>query len=50
MNTTKELEGAFSEYQRTRFGGWPFDRQGPVHARDRGRFASYPDGRLETGG
>ena len=47
MNTRAELQQAFVDYQRTRFGGWPWPSNGPVHARDEGRFAKHPDGRLE---
>jgi len=47
MNTRAELETAFRDYQRTQFGGWPFNADDPVHARDRGRFARHADGRVE---
>jgi hypothetical protein len=47
MNTRAELEQAFYDYQRTKFGGWPFPANDPVHARDRGRFARHADGRVE---
>lgn len=50
LNTAQELEAAFVEYQRTGFGGWPFDRPGPVHPRDQGRFARHPDGGVEYAG
>jgi redox-sensitive bicupin YhaK (pirin superfamily) len=48
MNTRAEIQDAFEEYQRTRFGGWPWDRPDPVHPRDSGRFARYADGSEET--
>jgi len=48
MNTRAELQQAFNDYQRTRFGGWPWSSDGPVHERDRGRFARHVDGRIET--
>ncbi|HSC89979.1 MAG TPA: pirin-like C-terminal cupin domain-containing protein [Polyangiaceae bacterium] len=47
MNTRQEIEAAFRDYQRTQFGGWPFDRADPVHPAERGRFARHADGRIE---
>jgi hypothetical protein len=47
MNTRAELQKAFEDYQRTRFGGWPWPADDPVHARDAGRFARHLDGRVE---
>ncbi|MDF3067709.1 MAG: Pirin family protein [Polyangiaceae bacterium] len=47
MNTRAEIEKAFQDYQRTRFGGWPWPADDPVHARDAGRFARHIDGRHE---
>ncbi|MEI7624058.1 MAG: pirin family protein [Actinomycetes bacterium] len=47
MNDDAGLRQAFVDYQRTGFGGWPWPTDGPVHERDRGRFAIHPDGRLE---
>jgi hypothetical protein len=47
MNTRAEIERAMSDYRRTRFGGWPFASDDPVHPRDEGRFAQHPDGRVE---
>lgn len=47
MNTRAEIEQAFSDYRRTRFGGWPWPKDGPVHPRDEGRFARHADGRVE---
>ncbi len=48
MNTRAEIQQAFTDYQRTRFGGWPWDDDAPVHGRERGRFAKHADGRVET--
>ncbi len=47
MNTREEIQRAFSDYQRTRFGGWPWQSDDPVHAREEGRFAKHADGRIE---
>jgi redox-sensitive bicupin YhaK (pirin superfamily) len=47
MNERVEIERAISDYRRTRFGGWPWPADGPVHPRDAGRFAKHADGRVE---
>lgn len=47
MNTQEELRQAFEEYRLTRFGGWPWPYPDHVHDKERGRFAKYPDGKLE---
>ncbi|MFN3202721.1 MAG: pirin family protein [Bradymonadia bacterium] len=50
MNTPNEIRQAFVDYQRTRFGGWPWPRPDPVHQREEGRFALHADGRVERKG
>ncbi len=48
MNSQQEIEQAFADYHRTRFGGWPWPDPAPVHGRERGRFAKYADGQTQT--
>jgi redox-sensitive bicupin YhaK (pirin superfamily) len=50
MNTEDEIRQAFADYQRTRFGGWPWKSDEPVHPRDQSRFARHIDGRFEQPG
>jgi redox-sensitive bicupin YhaK (pirin superfamily) len=47
MNTRAEVQQAFSDYQRTQFGGWPWPVSDPVHGSTEGRFARHADGRVE---
>lgn len=47
VNTPGEVRQAMLDYQRTGFGGWPWDADAPVHPRDEGRFALHADGRRE---
>jgi len=44
MNTKSEIEETYKEYRETRFGGWPWESDDPVHGREAARFARYPDG------
>jgi len=50
MTTRAEIQQAFIDYQRTKFGGWPWPSEAPVHGRDEGRFARHADGRVERAG
>ena len=47
MNTVEEIHQTIRDYQRTRFGGWPWQSDDPVHPRSKGRFAIHADGRKE---
>jgi hypothetical protein len=47
MNSSDEIRQAYADYQRTRFGGWPWPGDDPVHPREEGRFARHADGRIE---
>ena len=49
MNTQEEIQEAFEEYRKTKFGGWPWPNRNQVHDRDKGRFALHADGTEETG-
>ena len=44
MNTQSEIQQAMEEYRQTEFGGWPWPSHEHVHAREKSRFARYPDG------
>lgn len=44
MNNMTEIEQAFSNYRKTRFGGWPWPRIDMVHGNKRGRFAKFDNG------
>jgi len=48
MNTEAEIHKAFADYRATEFGGWPWERDDMVYAREKGRFAKYKDGSIET--
>jgi hypothetical protein len=47
MNRPTEIQQAIADYRRTEFGGWPWSSDGPVHDRERGRFAIHADGRVD---
>jgi quercetin 2,3-dioxygenase len=48
MNDRAGIEQAFRDYERTKFGGWPWESDAPTHPRDQQRFARHVDGRIET--
>mmetsp|Transcript_21574 Transcript_21574/g.28405 ORF Transcript_21574/g.28405 Transcript_21574/m.28405 type:complete len:376 (+) Transcript_21574:31-1158(+) len=39
MNTQQEIMMAFMDYQKTQFGGWPWERDDMVFPQNKGRFA-----------
>jgi redox-sensitive bicupin YhaK (pirin superfamily) len=47
MNSREEIYQAFSDFQRTEFGGWPWGPSDVVHPRQQGRFAQMADGTLQ---
>lgn len=48
MNSENEIRQAFSDYNKTQFGGWPWPKAEMVHGPEIRRFAKYPDGKVET--
>jgi redox-sensitive bicupin YhaK (pirin superfamily) len=44
-NSKEELQETMQEYQRTKFGGWPWASSDPVNDRSKGRFSKTPDGK-----
>ncbi len=48
MNEAAEIDRALENFRNTRFGGWPWRHQDPVHDRGEGRFAQFPDGMRVT--
>ncbi len=47
MNTREEIMQTIADFQRTEFGGWPWNRNDMVHGPKIERFAKYPDGRVD---
>jgi hypothetical protein len=47
MNTQEEIAEAMSDYNETKFGGWPWAETEVVHAKNKGRFALHSNGKEE---
>ena len=47
MNTRQEIQDAFTEYEQTQFGGWPWPTHEVTHGSSPKRFALYADGTKE---
>jgi quercetin 2,3-dioxygenase len=50
MNSKAEIQQAFEDFNKTRFGGWPWPRYDHVHSREEGRFAKHANGKIERKG
>lgn len=48
MNSKEEIQQAFDDFHRTKFGGWPWPQYDQVHDRSKGRFARHADGKEEN--
>ena len=50
MNTRSEIQEAFYDYNRTKFGGWRWPNSGPIHGPYKGRFAKLINGKIDKPG
>lgn len=49
-NSQAEIQDLMYEFQRTQFGGWPWQTASQVHDKEKGRFAVHADGTEEVKG
>lgn len=47
MNSEADIRQTMMDFQRTQFGGWPWDKHDQVHGAQIRRFAKFPDGKTE---
>ena len=47
MNSRAEILATFADFQKTGFGGWPWESDDPTHGKGLGRFAIHADGGRE---
>ena len=50
MNTRSEIQEAFYDYNRTKFGGWKWPNSDPIHGPYKGRFAKLINGKIDKPG
>ena len=50
MNTRSEIQEAFYDYNRTKFGGWRWPNSDPIHGPYKGRFAKLINGKIDKPG
>lgn len=48
QNTNEQIQQTMMDYQNTEFGGWPWPKLDHTHPPEKGRFARYADGTIET--
>lgn len=48
MNTKEEMNQAFEDFHRTKFGAWPWPKYDQVPVHEQGRFDKHAGGSLEN--